>query len=45
MDGVRKARKVGIKRGPYKRKSKLSAQEATPYSGQLILAETLSRVS
>jgi len=45
MDGVRKARKVGIKRGPYKRKSKLPAQEATPYPGQLILAEPLSRVS
>jgi hypothetical protein len=32
---MRKARKVGIKRGPYKRKSKLPAPEATPYPGQL----------
>ncbi|KAI9508573.1 hypothetical protein F5148DRAFT_879965 [Russula earlei] len=33
VDGVRKARKVGIKRGPYKRKSKLSAPETSPYPG------------
>ncbi|KAI0000144.1 hypothetical protein BJV74DRAFT_145098 [Russula compacta] len=33
VDGVRKARKVGIKRGPYKRKSKLPAPEASPYPG------------
>lgn len=32
-DGVRKARKVGTKRGPYKRKSKLPAPEAPPYPG------------
>jgi neural Wiskott-Aldrich syndrome protein len=42
VDGVRKARKVGIKRGPYKRKSKLPVPEATPYPGQSITAETLS---
>lgn len=33
VDGVRKARKVGVKRGPYKRKSKGSAPDAAPYSG------------
>jgi hypothetical protein len=32
-DGVRKARKVGTKRGPYKRKSKLPAPETPPYPG------------
>ena len=32
-DGVRKARKVGTKRGPHKRKSKLPAPEAPPYLG------------
>ena len=30
---MRKARKVGTKRGPYKRKSKLPAPEAPPYPG------------
>jgi len=34
VDGVRKARKVGVKRGPYKRKSKGPAPEAAPYPGQ-----------
>ncbi|KAI0279033.1 hypothetical protein BGY98DRAFT_477209 [Russula aff. rugulosa BPL654] len=33
VDGVRKARKVGVKRGPYKRKSKVQASEAAPYPG------------
>ncbi|KAI0287494.1 hypothetical protein BC826DRAFT_1044161 [Russula brevipes] len=33
VDGVRKARKVGVKRGPYKRKSKLPASETSPYPG------------
>ncbi|KAF8269481.1 hypothetical protein EI94DRAFT_953533 [Lactarius quietus] len=37
-DGVRKARKVGTKRGPYKRKSKLPAPEASPYPGLLTLS-------
>ncbi|KAH9054838.1 hypothetical protein EDB87DRAFT_1644965 [Lactarius vividus] len=32
-DGVRKARKVGTKRGPYKRKNKLPAPETPPYPG------------
>jgi len=32
---VRKARKVGVKRGPYKRKSKVQDPEAAPYPGQL----------
>jgi hypothetical protein len=34
VDGVRKARKVGVKRGPYKRKSKAPAPETPPYPGQ-----------
>ena len=45
MDGVRKARKVGVKRGPYKRKSKASASETSPYPGQLRPARTLSHIS
>ena len=45
VDGVRKARKVGVKRGPYKRKSKASAAEAAPYPGQLRPARTLCHIS
>ncbi len=41
VDGVRKARKVGVKRGPYKRKSKVSAPEAAPYPGQLTPAQMM----
>jgi neural Wiskott-Aldrich syndrome protein len=45
VDGVRKARKVGVKRGPYKRKSKVPAPEAAPYPGQLTPAQTLCHFS
>ncbi|TFY82446.1 hypothetical protein EWM64_g1565 [Hericium alpestre] len=33
VDGVRKERKKGIKRGPYKRKNKSASTENAPYSG------------
>ncbi|TFY52412.1 hypothetical protein EVG20_g10560 [Dentipellis fragilis] len=33
MDGVRKERKKGIKRGPYKRKNKLAQPDNQPYNG------------
>jgi hypothetical protein len=45
VDGVRKARKVGVKRGPYKRKSKGPAPEAAPYPGQLRPAQILCHIS
>jgi hypothetical protein len=45
VDGVRKARKVGVKRGPYKRKSKAQASETSPYPGQLRPAQTLCHIS